>query len=82
MLYSTHTEPKVRLPISETSTGNHGINIYSYGTIKHNDQCTYLNSGLLAPCEYILHGLVLRILNPAPAPSPEHASCCHSQLGV
>jgi hypothetical protein len=51
---------KAKLLISETSTGNHGVNIYSYRIIKHNDQCTYLNSGLLlAPREYVLHGLAL-----------------------
>ncbi len=38
---------------------HHSVNIYSYRTIVHNSQCTYLNSGLLmAPREYVLHGLV------------------------
>ncbi len=38
---------------------HHGVNIYSYRTIVHNGQCTYLNSGLLvASHEYVLHGLV------------------------
>ncbi len=50
---------KIRLPVSETSTCNHGVNIYRYRAIVHNGRCTYLNSGLLvAPREYVFHGLV------------------------
>jgi hypothetical protein len=36
------------------------MSIYSCKTIIHNSQCSYLNSGLLvAPREYVLHGLIL-----------------------
>jgi hypothetical protein len=61
MLYSSHTGSKAKLPISEISTSNHGGNItVTEYIIRHNDQCTYLNSGLLvAPREYVLHGLAL-----------------------
>jgi hypothetical protein len=58
--FSTLRDGKDRQPMSDTGTCNHGVSIYSYKTIVHNGQCTYLNSGLLvAPREYVLHGLVL-----------------------
>jgi hypothetical protein len=45
--------------LSEVSICSDGMNIYSYRTIMHNDQCTYLISGLLvAPRKSVLHGLV------------------------
>jgi hypothetical protein len=41
---------------------SNGVDIYSYRTTVHDSQCTYLNIGLLvAPREYVLHGLVLGI---------------------
>ncbi len=48
--------------LSEGSMCSDSANIYSYRTIMHNSQCTYLNSGLLvAPSEYVLHGLALGV---------------------
>jgi hypothetical protein len=36
--------------------------IFTVRTTVHNGQCTYLNIGLLAaPCEYVLHGLILGV---------------------
>jgi hypothetical protein len=38
---------------------NYNANAYRCNTTMHDSQCTYLNSGLLvAPREYVLHGLV------------------------
>jgi hypothetical protein len=48
--------------LSEGSICSDGVNIYSYRTIMHNSQCTYLNSCLLvAPREYVLHALALGV---------------------
>jgi hypothetical protein len=85
MLYSTHTQSsKVRLPMSETSTSNHGINIYSYGTIVHNGLMYILEQrsscGTWGLCPSWPRSEP--VLNPALAPSYEHASCCHDQPGV
>jgi hypothetical protein len=46
----------------DNSNADYDVNIYKYKTTVHNDQCTYLNSGLLVELrEYIFHGLVLGI---------------------
>jgi hypothetical protein len=46
----------------DNNNADHDVNIYKYKTTVHNDQYTYLNSGLLmTPREYVLHGFVLGI---------------------
>jgi hypothetical protein len=44
--------------LTNAAHADHDVNIYSYKTTVHNNQCTYLNSSLLmAPREYVLYGL-------------------------
>jgi hypothetical protein len=59
MLYSTYTAARLNFQYRKLAQAS-CVSIYSCGIIKNNDQCTYLNSGLLvAPHEYVLHGLAL-----------------------
>ncbi len=57
--FRTYRDGKDRQLILIVAYANHDVSIYSYKATVQNGQCTYLNSGLLmAPCKYVLHGLV------------------------